>query len=131
MLRSLFAITLLSFKVIFAYITGRILSCYCLSRLLWHLSYICPVILLSLRALNSESFCWPSWSMQSWLVTGQTDSPSLRWGNKRASFISAILYGWAGKSLTNFCFCTISECLILMLYWGSRRHRGYLIAWNK
>lgn len=71
-------------------IAGRILSRHCLLRWLLHLCYICCVILFSLRVQNSESFCWPSWSMQSWHATGQTDLPSLRWGNNRAPFITAL-----------------------------------------
>lgn len=66
-------------------VTGKILSRRCLLRLVLHLCYICSVIVFSLRVQNSESFCWLSWSMQSWHATGQADLPSLRWGNNRAS----------------------------------------------
>ncbi len=76
-------------KVTFA-CYSKILSRHCLLRLFLHLCYICRVIVFSLRVQNSESFCWPSWSMQSWHATGQADLPSLRWGNNRASFITAI-----------------------------------------
>lgn len=87
---SQFAVTLLFFWRSHLLVTGEILSHHCLLRLFLRLCYICRVIVFSLRVQNSESFCWPSWSMQSWHATGQADLPSLRWGNNRASFITAI-----------------------------------------